>query len=140
MSSLRFPMLFAAVALVVCLALLGAGGVVYVRAFYVRRAAVVLGGCLGKSISTPQMLTPPPLRWTRLVSRLFAHGAVSESVATRVYFDAGPEEVWQRILLYEEVPGRVPSLCGHCYPAQCGRKATRPGSANRFDARIGRES
>ena len=41
---------------------------------------------------------------------LLARGAVSESVATRVYFDAHPEAIWDRILFYEEVPGRAPLL------------------------------
>ena len=46
----------------------------------------------------------------RLLSRLFARAAVSESVATRAHFDAGPEAVWHRLLFYEEVPGRAPLL------------------------------
>ncbi len=46
--------------------------------------------------------------WYRPVSWLFAHEGVSESVATRVHFDASAEAVWNRIMFYEEVPGRAP--------------------------------
>ncbi len=48
--------------------------------------------------------------WYRLVSWLFAHEAVSEAVVTRVHFNASPEAVWNRIMFYEEVPGRPPFL------------------------------
>jgi hypothetical protein len=60
---------------------------------------------------------PIPLRlnehaggWYRLVSRFFASKPISETVATRVRFDASPEAIWNRILFYEEVPGRPPFL------------------------------
>jgi len=46
----------------------------------------------------------------RPVSWLFARKGVSEAVATRVHFDASPEAVWNRIMFYEEVPGRAPFL------------------------------
>ena len=44
--------------------------------------------------------------WSRLVSSLFGREAVKEAVATRVRFDGRPEEVWDHIMFYEEVPGR----------------------------------
>jgi hypothetical protein len=60
---------------------------------------------------------PMPLRsrkhaggWYRLVSRIFARKAVSEAIATRVHFNAIPEAIWEHILFYEEVPGRLPFL------------------------------
>lgn len=46
----------------------------------------------------------------RLVSRLFARDAVSEAVMTQIHFNASPEEVWNQIMFYEEVPGRPPFL------------------------------
>jgi len=46
----------------------------------------------------------------RLLSFLFAGKPESEAVATRVHLDAGPETIWNRILLYEEVPARPPLL------------------------------
>jgi hypothetical protein len=44
------------------------------------------------------------------VSQLFAREAVSESVATRMHFDAWPEAVWEGLVLYEEIPGHPPLL------------------------------
>jgi hypothetical protein len=46
----------------------------------------------------------------RLLSLLFAHEPESETVATRVHLNTGPETVWNCILLYEEVPARPPLL------------------------------
>lgn len=48
--------------------------------------------------------------WCRFISCLFARDAVSEAVVTRIRFNASPEEVWNHIMLYEEVPGRPPFL------------------------------
>ena len=65
----------------------------------------------------PHKPTPPALRpkkgaamGYRFVSALFARRAVMEAVATRVRFHASPEAVWDRIMFYEEVPGRPPFL------------------------------
>lgn len=48
--------------------------------------------------------------WHRLVSFLFARKGKTQVVETRAYFDASPEEVWNRIMFYEEVPGPPPFL------------------------------
>lgn len=40
------------------------------------------------------------------VGRLFPRNATTESVRTRVHLEAPPEEVWQSMLFYEEVPRR----------------------------------
>jgi len=65
-------------------------------------------------VAEPMPTTPElrkhPARWYWLVSWLFARKAVSEVVATRVHFNASPEAVWNRIMFYEEVPGRPPFL------------------------------
>jgi hypothetical protein len=50
------------------------------------------------------------LAWCRLVSWLLARNAVLETAATLIHVDASPEQVWNRIMLYEEVPGRPPLL------------------------------
>jgi len=60
----------------------------------------------------------PPALWLnnpsrqryRLATRLFAHRAVGEVVATRVHFNASREAIWNHIMFYEEVPGRPPFL------------------------------
>ncbi|MGB7022205.1 MAG: hypothetical protein WBD73_00260 [Candidatus Acidiferrales bacterium] len=46
----------------------------------------------------------------RPASWLFAREGVSEAVATRVHFDASPEAAWDRLMFFEEVPGRAPLL------------------------------
>jgi len=48
--------------------------------------------------------------WSRSVGWLFAREAVKERVATLVHFDARPEVIWNRLMFYEEVPGRAPFL------------------------------
>lgn len=45
--------------------------------------------------------------WSRLVSSLVGREAVNEAVATRVHFGGRPEEAWDHIMFYEEVPGRA---------------------------------
>ena len=62
------------------------------------------------SVPTPVMRRRCAAVWYRLASWLFAHGTVDETVATRFHFDASPEEVWNHIMFYEEVPGRPPFL------------------------------
>lgn len=51
----------------------------------------------------PHIVTLP-----EVLSWLFAGEPVSEVVATRVCLTASPETVWDRIMFYEEVPGRPP--------------------------------
>src|SRR6202162_3336220 len=53
---------------------------------------------------------PHPREWLGLVGWLFPRNLTTEAVATTVGFDAPPEAVWQRILLYEEVPLGPPLL------------------------------
>jgi hypothetical protein len=48
--------------------------------------------------------------WFRLLGRLFSREAVRESVATRARFDSAAEAVWDRMMFYEEIPGRPPFL------------------------------
>ena len=42
----------------------------------------------------------------RFMSRLFGGGRVRETVTTTVRLDSDPASVWNRLLFYEEVPGR----------------------------------
>jgi len=44
------------------------------------------------------------------LGRLFPRSSVPETVRTRVRFDAAPEDVWQGMLFYEEVPRRPMAL------------------------------
>ena len=45
-----------------------------------------------------------------LVGRLFPPGLAIDAVTTRAGFEAPPDEVWQRMMFYEEVPHRPPLL------------------------------
>jgi hypothetical protein len=63
----------------------------------------------GPSLATARVKQHGAGRY-RPVSWLFARKGVSEAVATRVHFDASREAVWNRIMFYEEVPGRAPFL------------------------------
>ena len=45
-----------------------------------------------------------------LVGRLFPPHAGIDAVTTRAGFDAPPDEVWRRMMFYEEVPHRPPLL------------------------------
>ena len=45
-----------------------------------------------------------------LVGRLFPPGAAIDAVTTRAAFEAPPDEVWQQMMFYEEVPHRPPLL------------------------------
>jgi hypothetical protein len=56
--------------------------------------------------STPSGSRTRAARWYRLVGWLFGREAIGESVATRVRLDGSPEQVWNQIMFYEEVPGR----------------------------------
>jgi hypothetical protein len=48
--------------------------------------------------------------WFWLMGWLFSRNAAAETVATSVRFHASPETVWERMLMYEEVPARPPLL------------------------------
>lgn len=48
--------------------------------------------------------------WYGVISRLLARKAVSETVATQICINGRPEQVWNHLLFYEEVPGRPPFL------------------------------
>ncbi|MEO8304881.1 MAG: SRPBCC family protein [Betaproteobacteria bacterium] len=53
---------------------------------------------------------PHPREWFWVVGRLFRPGAAIDAVTTRAGFDAPPDEVWQRMVFYEEVPHRPPLM------------------------------
>jgi len=61
------------------------------------------------SPATPQLVTQAGGRY-RLVRSLFARKATEDSVATKVHFHASPEAVWNRLMFFEEVPGRPPFI------------------------------
>ena len=44
------------------------------------------------------------------VGRLFPPSHAIEGVTTSIAFDAPPDQVWQRMMFYEEVPHRPPLL------------------------------
>ena len=99
------------------------------------------GTVIGRSAEvqgTERMPTRPRLRkhaagLYRLVSWLFARKAVKEAVATRLRFNCSPEEVWDHIMFYEEVPGRPAFLLRRCCPTQSGSEGdkTRVGATVR---------
>jgi len=60
-------------------------------------------------MSTDVRVRDDAARCYRVVSWLFARTEVADAVATRVRLNASPESVWDRLMFYEEVPGR-PSL------------------------------
>jgi hypothetical protein len=49
-------------------------------------------------------------RWLSRLGALFARNASVDTVSTRASIDAAPEEVWRRIMFYEEVPSPPPLL------------------------------
>jgi hypothetical protein len=51
---------------------------------------------------------PPVAPWRGRVSRLFVREPISESVTTRMHFDARLDLVWRHLLFYEDVPARTP--------------------------------
>ena len=75
----------------------------------------------------------------RLLSWLFGRKGVDESVATRVRFDRSPEEVWNHIMFYEEVPGRPAFLLRTMlpYPVRTEGDKTRVGATVRCAYREG---
>lgn len=69
----------------------------------------------------------------RIAGLLSAREAVSETVATRVHLNLSPNQAWNHIMLYEEVPGR-PSLLLRILlpqPLRTEGDKTRVGSAVR---------
>jgi len=50
----------------------------------------------------------PVIVWPKLLGWLFGGDGVREDISTSVYFGAAPLDAWDRILFYEEVPGRAP--------------------------------
>jgi hypothetical protein len=76
----------------------------------------------------------------RLVSWLFARQAMREAVSTRVHVNASPEMVWNRIMLYEEVPGQPPFLLRVLlpHPDRTEGDKTRVGAMVRCAYREGR--
>ena len=77
--------------------------------------------------------------WSRLVSSLVGCVAVNEAVATRVRFDGRPEEVWDHIMFYEEVPGRPAFLLRTLlpYPVRAEGDKTQVGETVRCAYRGG---
>ena len=75
----------------------------------------------------------------RLLSWLFARKGVNEAVATRISFDCSPEEVWNHIMFYEEVPGRPAFLLRAMlpYPIRTEGDKTRVGATVRCAYRGG---
>jgi len=55
-----------------------------------------------------------PLTW---LGRLFPRSTRVDVVETRAHFDVPPEAVWERMMFYEEVPGRPPPLLRLFLPA-----------------------
>jgi hypothetical protein len=55
-----------------------------------------------------------PFTW---LGRLFPRNTRVDTVETRAHFDVPPEAVWQRMLFYEEVPGRPTALLRAFLPA-----------------------
>ncbi len=53
-------------------------------------------------------LHPRECLWA--LGRLFPSNPTVDAVTTRAAFEIAPEEVWQRIMFYEEVPHRPPLL------------------------------
>ena len=51
-----------------------------------------------------------PREFLWLLGRLFPPGQAIDTVTTRAGFNAPPDEVWQRMMFYEEVPHRPPLL------------------------------
>ena len=66
------------------------------------------------SLTDSSMTVPRPephiRMWMHLASWLCSKRPAAESVSTSVFFEASPEEVWRRLLSYEEVPSRPPFI------------------------------
>ena len=70
-----------------------------------------LGGMPGQSGRRGEAgARPHPREFLWLLGRLFPPGLAVDTVTTSARFNAPPEDVWQRMLFYEEVPHRPPLL------------------------------
>ena len=65
---------------------------------------------LPSASSAPPRPEPHTGGWFWLLGWLFPRNAATDVVATSVLFHASPETVWQRMLLYEDVPTHPPLL------------------------------
>lgn len=70
------------------------------------------------------------MRFLTWIGRLFPRNAASETVATMMDFAASPEQVWESMMFYEEVPGRPSWLLRLFLPApvRTGGAKTRVGA------------
>jgi hypothetical protein len=64
----------------------------------------------GKDHANVPPTRPHPREVLWLLGRLFPPGRVIDTVTTRAAFAAPPDEVWQTMMFYEEVPHRPPLL------------------------------
>ena len=67
----------------------------------------------------------------RIAGLLSARTAVGETVATRVHLNLSPNEAWNHIMLYEEVPGQPPFFLRVLLPSRFEPKATKPALGQR---------
>jgi Polyketide cyclase / dehydrase and lipid transport len=69
--------------------------------------------------------------WFWHLGWLFPRNAATDTVSTSVHFRATPESVWQRVLMYEEVPALPPFLLRLLLPSpvRAQGEKTRVGSA-----------
>jgi Polyketide cyclase / dehydrase and lipid transport len=84
-----------------------------------------------RASSTAPRLKSQARDWLGLVGWLFPRNAVTDVVATSAHFNESPEAVWQRILLYEEVPVPPPFLLRVLlpHPVRTEGDKTRVGAA-----------
>jgi hypothetical protein len=77
--------------------------------------------------------------WYGVISPRFARKAVSETVATQICFNGRPEQVWNHLLFYEEVPGPPPLLLRALlpHPVRTEGVKNRVGSSVRCVYRVG---
>ena len=64
----------------------------------------------GTDRTSPLRTRPHPREILWLLGRLFPPGLAIDTVTTKAAFDAPPDEVWLRMMFYEEVPHRPPLL------------------------------
>ena len=88
-----------------------------------------------KPIVAEEMQRGASTRLCRIASRYFAGEAVREAVVTRIHFKTSPEEVWENMVFFEEIPGDPPILLRALLPQPVrtiGDK-TRSGSSVRCE-------
>jgi len=66
-----------------------------------------------------------PRRWLARLGALFPRSATMSMVVTRASIKATPEEVWRRIMFYEEVPHRPPLMLRLLLPVPL--RTSKPG-------------